>query len=453
MGRNPSRNNQTREVTVATRKKTTKKTGRKKTGKKSAAKKAPAKAKIRTKNKDVAEWLEDVNKDRSLKGKAEVKTADKVQTPYALRRETGILGLDLLGLGGGWPAGGCVEIHGPESSGKTFLVNHTCGMIQKNYGDEARIAIFSTELRPDKGFMRLANFCVAYSDKEIEEMELIRKSYGQPPFTKEEVLDLKLQIGDVIIISAATAESGFDVVVKGLKRGIFQLVVIDSLGALLTAAVDEGSVGDSHYAGPSRIVTQFQNKIYPLFTMDRPDGTMLETTLIGINQMRANVGGGRFDDKNKPGMGAWAWKHGQLINLRLEKGRKIYSGEKKAENFVGHMVRWDTVKGKAGTHDGKIGSYGYWHFPKMMPVFWKDVQETCYGGPGIFEDLVETAVTLGVIEVAGSWLAFDNEMDDSLSFRSQGKDPMAQFFAENPDAAQHAKDLCRREAGLLSRYT
>lgn len=444
-------------MATTSKKKTTKKT----TAKKKVTKKAPSKAKtektekskkskFKTKSELTKKWLEKVNASRAYAGKSQIRTADQVKTPYALRRSTGIIGLDLE-IGGGFPAGGCIEIHGPESSGKTFLFYHTCGALQRIYGEETRIAIFKTENRQEKDFARLSGFCIAYAEEEIDEMNEIRKSFGEPGFTEEEVEDLRTQIGDTVIITAANADTGLQIVKDGLQENIFQLIGIDSLGALLTSDVEKGSVSDSHYAGPSRIMTQFQNQIYPLLTMDLPDGSMRETTLIGINQMRANVGGNSRFAKDKPGMGAWAWKHGQLVNLKLEKMGKIWEGEKHKSPVVGHIVRWETVKGKAGTHDGKKGEYEYYHFPRMTPVFWKDLQETCYGGPGIYEDLFATAKKFEVIEVSGSWYAWTSS-DGKLTHRCQGGDVMARWIAENPDAEREIRNQLIRAANLLVRY-
>lgn len=791
--------------------------------------KAPAKKQMGA----TAQFLERMNKDRRFKGKAQIKMANEIRTPYALRRPTGVLSLDIA-MGGGFHAGGAVEMYGAQSAGKTFLMWKTFARNQELHGDDSRVVLLSTELRPDKGQARLAGFCVAYSEEEIQEMEEIRILNGYEPFTEEEKNDLRKKIGDFVCITGVTADVGLDALVEALREGIFQIAAIDSLGSLLTKAVDEGDVGDAHYAGPSRIMTQFQNKVAPLYSLDRPDGSMLETTLLGINQVRcvasselvvtergivsawearndstimgengklepigaeatsvqvpinietndgrmvsygpehpvriydgtlrwkkaadleegdwvalprkidlpevepeilpngevatadfcrflgmwfsdgclipsdkkvsftekseernkalletvkalgwtprktsyplidlgtsvysllekigcergaenktipsvisgkeqwraflngmfdshvihngfyitvenpeaakaihmallgfgihakmsngkgsnskyvyvagkdahvyldeigfaektkeekvktraskndssrgkrdivpmpkdfienamktsgwenvhkevkrraasikcqnlnlssrdyihicevcdiepvlakfywvpvrsvmegesevdmvdfdvpgsrtfiaggivthnSNIGGGRFDDSEKSAMGSWAWKHGQLLSLRLVKGGKLKDANGK---LVGHKVRWDLKKGKAGTHDGKAGEYMYFHFPdRMQPVFWKDVEENCYGGVGVLEDVVETAKNAGILKASGAWLEHPTS-----GLRANGAIAFAQELAQDEEIADQIRKECFRHHKILVRY-
>jgi RecA/RadA recombinase len=413
--------------------------------KKKATKQAettPAKAKANGHSNAVLAWVEAKNKEKRFQGKAQISMASQVRTPFNLRRPTGILGLDLE-LGGGFHAGGMVEIHGAQSAGKTFLTYNTAAQVQKHYGDDANILVVCIEIRMDKNFARMAEFCVPYSEEEIAEYDALRQKEGLAPFTDEDKDDLRRSIGNVVTVAGVTADVALDVVVDALEKDLFQLIIVESLGALLTEDVAEGSTGDAHYAGPSRIVTQFVNKALPMFLMNKPDGSPRETTILGINQARSNIGKGKYDPDTKPAMGAYAWKHGQLVSLELTQGALLR--EDPNEPPVGRTVRWKTTKGKAGTHDGLRGEYDYYHLPKVEPVFWRDVQETWFGGIAVYNEMVETAKKLGVTEVAGSWVTWGDR-------RWQGMAKFAQAIAEDPELANALKEECVKKSGLLVRY-
>ena len=388
-------------------------------------------------------WVESMSKDRRYKGNAQIKMANQVRTVYDLRRPTGILSLDIA-LGGGIHAGGATEFYGAESCGKTTLLWRTIANNQKIHGADSKVLLLSTELRPDKEQARLAGCCIAYSEEEIENIDRVRVKAGYKSFSAEEIDDLRTQIGDIVVVTAGTADHGFDVVVDALKMGQFQIAAIDSLGVLLTKEVDEGTTGDAHYAGAARIVTQFQNKVAPLYAIDRDDGSMLETSLIGINQVRAKIGASKFEDPDKGATGAWAWKHGLLVSLKLTKGGKLKTAQ---GDVVGHKVNWTIKKGKAGTFDGKLGFYNYHHVPKLMPVFWKDVLEINYGGVGEFEDIFEVGVANGLIKQAGAYYSCDD-----FGVRTQGKQAFAKELATNDDFSSFIKDESLKKAKILVRH-
>jgi RecA/RadA recombinase len=397
----------------------------------------------------VASWIAKMAKMEKFKGLVQVQRACDVGTPYRLRRPTGILGLDIA-LAGGFHAGGCAQIHGAESVGKTYLAYRTAGMVQKNYGNRAAVLIVCTEIRIDKTFARKAGFCVGYSNSEIEHFETLRASEGLPPYTAEEVSDLKRQIGEVVIISGSNGEEALDVAYEAVKEGAFQLIVIESLGALLSADQEAGDVGDRVYGGSSVMLTNFMNKIYPLYMMDRPDGTMLETTLIGINQARAEIGGSPRGPKTHAAAGAYSWKHAQLASLELNKSSPIKaSGD---GPIIGREVRWDLTKGKAGTHDGKRGYYNYYHVPKEDPIFWKDVENRIHEwGIDSITEMVETAKGLGVIEAAGAWLKFS--VNGNLLVHCQGSDKFADKLVSDPELQEQLRKRCLSEAKLPVAYT
>lgn len=390
----------------------------------------------------VAAWIDKINKSPQFRGSSQVRAARDMRTPYNLRRPTGVLSLDIA-LAGGLHAGGPIEIHGAESVGKTFLAYRTAGQVQRNYGERSAVLIFSTEIRLDKGFARRAGFQIAYGEDEIEELSTLRAARGYTPFTDEQLADLRLQTGEIVNITSSTADKGLEVALDGLASGLFQLFIIESLGAFLTPEVDEGAVGDAHYAGSSRVMTNFQNKVYPLFMLDRPDGTMLETTIIGINQARAKMDGGPRGPKTKAAAGAFAWKHGQLASIELSRGANLKESDEGP--VIGKEIRWLLSKGKVGTHDGKKGAYNFFHVPRAQPVFWSEVDGTT--GIDVYADVVQTAIDMGVVRMAGSWVS----LADGTKF--QGVQRLTTEVVKNPELAVQLRDECMKESGLLVRYT
>lgn len=439
-----------KEVEAPSKSKTTKKKSSRK-GSSAKTGKVPPKAKAskpKEKVNPIDQWVEEQNKKQKYKGKAQIRMANQVRSPYVLRRPTGVLGLDLA-LGGGLHAGGSIELHGKQSVGKTYMAFHAAGALQEIYKEDTAIIIYSTEIRPDKGFARRAGFCIAYSSYEIEEMNEVRFDSGLNPFTPEEIIDLEFRIGRIVVITSDTAETGFNVLIDALRFGGFQLMIVESLGALLTKAQDEKDVGERTVAGPSVAVTHWQNKSYPLFMMDDPDGNLRETTVLGINQARANVGSSsRFKD-SKSAMGAYSWKHAQLASILLKQGEGI----RETENgpVIGREIRWVLEKGKAGTRDGLKGKYMYYHQPISQPVFWRDVSENWYGGIAVFNEAVEAASEAGVIEQSGAWYNWQPPLD-MPPLKAQGANNMAHKLAGHSELMSLLRQECLKKKGILVRY-
>jgi RecA/RadA recombinase len=448
---------------------------RKKTVRKKAARKEPQKkltkrqaAKKRAEEKvgkasvgTVEAWITQVRKTPKFQGTVQVGLASELNVPYRLRRPSGILSLDIA-MGGGFHAGGSAEISGPESVGKTALAYMVAGNVQRNYGQDANIMVVSTEIRLDKTFARKFGFRIPYSEEEVFQFNKIRRAKGLPVFTVGEVADLVLGIGNVVPVTGATGEPALDVALSGLEAGLFQLVIIESLGALLTADQDAGDVADRTYGGSSVMLTNFMNKAYPLFMMDRITETgtgknkvehrsMLETTILGINQARATLGATGHQKKTHAAAGAFAWKHAQLLAVELSRGAPIRAVQKGP--ITGREVKWTIIKGKAGTHDGKTGLYDYHHVPKDDPILWSDVEErSSEWGPDMLTDLAETAKALGVVEVAGGgWTTWRDE-DGSVIAKVQGASEFAEVLVNDLELEAKLRQQCLDAADLPVLY-
>lgn len=397
-------------------------------------------------------FIKQIRSTPKFKGRVQVGLASELNVPYRLRRPTGIISLDIA-IGGGFPAGGCSQISGAESVGKTALAYLTAAGVQKNYGKDANIMVVSTEVRLDKTFARRFGFRIPYSEKEVDFFNKQRAERGMDPYTEEEVLDLVEEVGSVVPVTGETGEWALEVALDGLRAGLFQLVIIESLGALLTSDQEAGDVADRTYGGSAPMLTNFMNKAYPLFMMDRdtPEGSkMLETTVLGINQARAEMNRtSPRSPKTHAAAGAYAWKHAQLLGLELKHSAPIRGSE--GSEPIGREVKWTTSKGKVGTHDGKTGQYDYYHVPKEDPVLWSEVEaKGPEWGPDLITDLVETAKKLGVLDVSGTWLTWNYEGEKFI--RAQGVDNFAEYVVNDQEMEERLRKQCLDVANLSVEY-
>lgn len=400
----------------------------------------------------ISGFIDQIKKSQKFKGRVQVGLASELNVPYRLRRPTGIISLDIA-ISGGFPAGGCSQISGVESVGKTALAYLTAANVQRNYGDNANIMVVSTEIRLDKSFARRFGFRIPYSTEEVAFFNERRLERRENPYTEEEILDLTKKVGSVVAVTAETGEWALEVALKGLRAGLFQLVIIESLGALLTSDQEAGDVSDRTYGGSAPMLTNFMNKAYPLFMMDRdtPAGScMLETTILGINQARAEMDRSNpKSPKTHAAAGAYAWKHAQLLGLELRHSSPIRGSED--GEAIGRVVKWTTSKGKVGTHDGKTGSYDYYHVPKEDPVLWSEVEaKGPEWGPDLITDLVDTARKLGVLEVSGTWLTWNREGKDPI--KAQGVGKFANYVVNDQELEAQLRKQCLDIANLAVEY-
>jgi len=228
-----------------------------------------------------------------------------------------------------------------------------------------------------------------------------------------------------------------------------QLIIVDSLGSLLTNDQDDKSVSDKHYGGSSGIITLWQTKMQPKFINDRPDGSLLETTILGINQVRAQIGG-PIPGATRPAAGSKAWEHAQLTSVEFKQGEPLYEDSRHTV-LSGRVVKWTIKKGKAGTRDGAKGEFNWYHFPEHDPVFWKDIQYGPQYGADKFTDLVDVAKSLGVLEVGGSWRTFKDE-NGKIILRAQGDEGVVEKVVNDPELEAHLRNQCMRKSNLTIRY-
>lgn len=195
------------------------------------------------------------------------------------------------------------------------------------------------------------------------------------------------------------------------------------------------------------MITQFQNKVYPRLIFDRPDGTKQRTAIVGISQARANTDAGMYGPKTKSSIGAFAWKHAQMANIELRTGAKIKDGT----DIIGKEVRWEIRKGKAGTHDGKSGSFNYYHYNKPEPIFWSDVINSDeLVGIDCITDAIQVGKKLGLLEASGAWLTWTEGRKTLI--RANGEPQFASKLMDEPELLEKLREDCIRLSGIMVRY-
>ena len=275
---------------------------------------------------------------------------------------TGALALDLaLGVGG-VPRGRVVELYGTESSGKTTLALHIVAEAQRNGGIAAFI---DAEHALDPGYARAIGV-------DIDELLISQPDTGEQA----------LEIADMLI-----------------RSGALDVVVIDSVAALVPRAEIEGEMGDAHVGLQARLMSQALRKLTGSLNRSR-------TTAVFINQLREKIGVLYGSPEVTPG--GRALKFYSSVRLEVRRVETIKDG---AES-VGNRVRVKVTKNK------------------MAPPF-RQAEFDIVFGEGISREgsLLDVAVELAVVKKSGAWFTFDA---DQLG---QGRENAKRFLRENPEVA------------------
>ena len=315
------------------------------------------KADLADKKKRLAALMHKIN----TKAKKKVMAfGNEVPNPYMLRYPTGCMQLD-IDLGGGFPAGGMSTISGPDGAGKTALLYIAMGLHQRLFGDKSALALAPVEFLPDYLFMRHCGMQIAVPDEMIDQAQEIRSARGLPLYTKDEVKELKSQVGEFYIIRGETGEQILDTVLDCYASNEFGIIGVDSINSFLPAAeAANDSISDSVQQGATATpLTRFCHHFHPL-TMGLGEDTNL-TALLCTGQVRAN----RERSNAMPAMQKyikaytetmpWAIRHARLIGLLVWPGERLKQGTGKEREQIGKVMCWETLKGKAGTHDGIRG--------------------------------------------------------------------------------------------------
>ena len=288
---------------------------------------------------------------------------------------TGSLALDkALGIGG-LPRGRVTEVFGPESSGKTTLTLHVISQAQKQGGIAAFI---DAEHALDVGYAK----------------------------------KLGVNCDELLLAQPDTGEQALEITDMLVRSGAIDIIVIDSVAALVPRAEIEGEMGDSHMGLQARLMSQALRKLTSSINK-----TM--TSVIFINQIRMKIGVVFGNPETTTGGNALKFYSSARLDIRR------IGAIKDGQEIVGNRTRVRVVKNK------------------MAPPF-KDAEFDIMYGEGISKtgDLIDAGVEGGIIDKSGSWYSYDGERI------GQGRENVKKFLSENPDIYNSALIKVRKALGL-----
>jgi recombination protein RecA len=290
---------------------------------------------------------------------------------------TGSLGLDIaLGIGG-LPRGRVVEIYGPESSGKTTLALHCLAEAQKKGG-----------------------IC-AFIDAEHALDPIYARKLG-------------VNVDELLISQPDTGEQALEIADTLVRSGAVDVLVIDSVAALVPRAELEGEMGDSQPGLQARLMSQALRKLTA--SINRSN-----TMVIFINQIRMKIG--VMYGSPETTTGGHALKFYASVRLDIRRIGAI----KERDEVVGNQTRVKVVKNK------------------LAPPF-KQVEFDIMYGEGISKtgELIDLGVKAGVVEKSGSWFSYDSQRI------GQGRENAKAFLKANPDIAAKIEAAVRQNAGIIA---
>jgi recombination protein RecA len=290
---------------------------------------------------------------------------------------TGSLGLDIaLGIGG-LPRGRVVEIYGPESSGKTTLALHCLAEAQKKGG-----------------------IC-AFIDAEHALDPIYARKLG-------------VNVDDLLISQPDAGEQALEIADTLVRSGAVDVLVIDSVAALVPRAELEGEMGDNQPGLQARLMSQALRKLTA--SINRSN-----TMVIFINQMRMKIG--VMYGSPETTTGGHALKFYASVRLDIRRIGAI----KERDEVIGNQTRVKVVKNK------------------LAPPF-KQVEFDIMYGEGVSKagELVDLGVKAGVVEKSGTWFSYDSQRI------GQGRENVKLFLKANPDIASKIEAAIRQNAGLIA---
>lgn len=288
---------------------------------------------------------------------------------------TGSLALNkALGIGG-LPRGRVIEIYGPESSGKTTLALHAVAEAQRQGG------------------------VVAFIDAE----HALDTSYARK---------LGVNCDDLLVAQPDTGEQALEIADMLVRSGALDIIVIDSVAALVPRAEIEGEMGDSHMGLQARLMSQALRKLTGTISKTK-------TSVVFINQIRMKIG--VVFGNPETTSGGNALKFYASVRLDIRRIGSIKDGQE----IVGNRTRVRVVKNK------------------MAPPFTEAEFDILYGeGISQTADLIDTGVMAGIIEKSGSWYSYDGERV------GQGRRNAQNFLKDNPDIYNSVLDKVNEALGF-----
>ena len=314
--------------------------------------------------------------------------ASDVPNTYELRRPSGIMQLD-LDTGGGLPAGGLSYITGPDNAGKSFLIMLYMLMHQKLYGPQSSLAYASVEGGFDFKRAIKMGLRVSVPDEIISQWDMERRQRGFPAYTKENWLSFKQELGEFVIIGGNTGEEILQTTLNAIRAKLFGIVAVDSVSIILPEAdADKDLVDPNKRAANASLITDFVKHYTPLTSgLDGLNYTsLIFSAQVRSNQERANANPAiQKYIKQWASTGAYAGRHGKLIDICVWSGEKISKTIKNERVILGKETKYEIMKGKAGAHDNVTGSFDF-YYDSVLPA-----------GVDQIDSVIVTGLKLGVI--------------------------------------------------------
>ncbi|HEY4578355.1 MAG TPA: recombinase RecA [Savagea sp.] len=290
---------------------------------------------------------------------------------------SGSLALDAaLGIGG-YPRGRVIEIYGPESSGKTTVALHAIAEVQANGGQ------------------------AAFIDAEHALDPIYAKKLG-------------VDIDNLILSQPDTGEQALEITEALVRSNAVDVVVVDSVAALVPKAEIEGEMGDSHVGLQARLMSQALRKLSGAINKSK-------TIAIFINQIREKVGVMFGNPEVTPG--GRALKFYSSVRLEVRRGEAIKQGN----DIMGNKTRIRVVKNK------------------VAPPFRTAEVDIMYGeGISREGEVIDIGVELEIVQKSGSWYSYEGER------LGQGRENAKIFMKENPDIRQEVINKIRDSYGIAN---
>ena len=336
-------------------------------------------------NKIVERKIDQAERDKALEealskitkqfGKGAImKLGDKSAQMNVEAIPTGSISLDIATGIGGVPRGRIVEIYGPESSGKTTLTLHIVAEAQKNGG---KAAFIDAEHALD------------------------------PVYAK----NLGVDVDELLISQPDTGEQALEICDMLVRSGAIDLVVIDSVAALVPKAEIQGEMGDAHVGLQARLMSQALRKITGSINRS-------QTCVVFINQLREKVGVSYGNPEVTTG--GRALKFYSTMRLEVRRSESIKSGD----TVMGNRTKVKVVKNK------------------VAPPFKLAEFDIMYG-EGISKegDILDSAVSSKIVDKAGSWYSYNGERI------GQGRENIKTYLKEHPDVTEEIKGKIMEQMG------
>lgn len=289
---------------------------------------------------------------------------------------SGSLALDIaLGVGG-YPRGRVIEIYGPESSGKTTVSLHAIAAVQENGGQ------------------------AAFIDAE----HALDPVYAQ---------NLGVNIDNLLLSQPDTGEQGLEIAEALVRSGAVDIVVVDSVAALVPKAEIEGEMGDTHVGLQARLMSQALRKLSGAVSKSK-------TIVVFINQIREKVGVMFGNPETTPG--GRALKFYSSVRLEVRRAETLKQGN----DMIGNKTKLKVVKNK------------------VAPPFRTAEVDIMYGeGISTVGSILDIGSDLDIVQKSGAWYSFNDER------MGQGRENAKQFLKENEEIKAEIERRIREHHGLV----